>query len=100
MLAMQDTLDGGVFHKLTTAEFEGAVMAHEATSHRYVVRKSTTASLNFAAVMAQAARILRPFAGDLADLMTDRATHAWPCARRHPARLYRPKTMIAEFSPN
>src|SRR5690625_8049925 len=26
MLAMQDTLDGGRFHNLTTAEFEGGVM--------------------------------------------------------------------------
>lgn len=100
MLAMQDTLDGGVFHKLTTAEFEGAVMPHEATSQRYVVRKSTTASLNFAAVMAQAARILRPFDGELADLMTDRATRAWRWARVHPDRLYRQNAMNAEFSPN
>jgi len=53
---MQDT-DGGVYHKLTTENFEGAVMPHEATAQRYVVQKNTPATLNFAAVMAIASRV-------------------------------------------
>lgn len=56
MLTMQDT-DGGVFHKLTTLNFAPAVMPAEATEQRYVVAKGTAASLNFAAVMATAARV-------------------------------------------
>ena len=56
MLTMQDQ-DGGVFHKLTTLNFAPAVMPAEATEQRYVVAKGTAASLNFAAVMATAARV-------------------------------------------
>ncbi|MDG6099701.1 cellulase [Alteromonas sp. ZYF713] len=56
MLTMQDQ-DGGVFHKLTTLNFAPAVMPAEATEQRYVVAKGTAASLNFAAVMATAARL-------------------------------------------
>ena len=56
MLTMQDQ-DGGVFHKLTTLNFAPAVMPSEATEQRYVVAKGTAASLNFAAVMATAARV-------------------------------------------
>ncbi|MGB0214873.1 MAG: glycoside hydrolase family 9 protein [Alteromonas oceani] len=56
MLTMQDQ-DGGVFHKLTTLNFAPAVMPAQATEQRYVVAKGTAASLNFAAVMATAARV-------------------------------------------
>ena len=100
MLAMQDPIDGGVFHKLTTASFEGAVMPHAATSQRYVVRKSTTAALNFAAVMAQAGRIFRAYDATLADSMVSGAVRAWHWARLHPEQLYRQNAMNAEFSPD
>ncbi|MCP4865804.1 MAG: cellulase [Alteromonas sp.] len=56
MLTMQDS-DGGVYHKLTTLNFAPAVMPAQATEQRYVVAKGTAASLNFAAVMATAARV-------------------------------------------
>src|SRR5690606_3437923 len=56
MLTMQDPEDGGVYHKLTTANFEGMVMPHNATNKRYFVQKGTAASRDFAAVMAQASR--------------------------------------------
>ena len=55
MLAMQDPHDGGVYHKLTHASFQDFVLPEAVTAPRYVVQKSTTAALNFAAVMAQAA---------------------------------------------
>ena len=57
MLTMQDTDDGGVYHKLTTPNFEGFVMPKDCHQKRYVVQKTVTASYDFAAVMAQAARI-------------------------------------------
>ncbi|WP_395344982.1 glycoside hydrolase family 9 protein [Ningiella sp. W23] len=57
MQTMQDPNDGGVYHKLTALNFEGALMPHEATAQRYVVQKGTSAALNFAAVSAQASRI-------------------------------------------
>ena len=57
MLTMQDPDDGGVYHKLTTPNFEGFVMPTEAVQPRYVVQKTTTAALDFAATMAQASRV-------------------------------------------
>lgn len=57
MLTMQDPADGGVYHKLTTPNFEGFVMPVEAHQPRYVVQKTTAAALDFAATMAQACRV-------------------------------------------
>lgn len=57
MLAMQDPNDGGVYHKLTGLNFQGIIMPADYTADRYVVQKSTAASLNFAAVTAMASRI-------------------------------------------
>src|SRR5205823_2120648 len=61
MLTMQDPADGGVYHKLTNASFDGMVMPDKATKERYVVAKSITATLDFAAVMAQASRVIKPY---------------------------------------
>lgn len=61
MQTMQDPDDGGVYHKLTTLNFEAAVMPHNARSQRYVVHKNSGAALNFAGVMAKASRVYAPF---------------------------------------
>lgn len=61
MLAMQDPNDGGVYHKLTGLNFSGTIMPENYTATRYVVKKSTAAALNFAAVMAQASRIFADY---------------------------------------
>ncbi|RYZ45738.1 MAG: cellulase, partial [Chitinophagaceae bacterium] len=58
MLTMQDDADGGVYHKLTNASFDGMVMPGVTKEPRYVVQKATAAALDFAAVTAMAARIL------------------------------------------
>ena len=54
---MQDPSDGGVYNKVTNANFDGFVMPSVAVTPRYVVPKGTAATLDFAAVMAQAGRI-------------------------------------------
>jgi hypothetical protein len=59
MLTMQDPEDGGVYHKLTTPHFEEFIMPSECKQQRYVVQKSVTATYDFAAIMAQAARIFK-----------------------------------------
>lgn len=59
LLTMQDPIDGGVYHKLTTPQFEGFVMPTECKQQRFVVAKSITATLDFAAVMAQAAKVFK-----------------------------------------
>src|SRR5690606_11839768 len=61
MLAMHDPADGGVYHKLTNLRFDGEVMPEDARERRYVVHKGTAAALDFAAVMAQAARVYADF---------------------------------------
>lgn len=89
MLAMQDPADGGVYHKLTNLGFDGTVMPHQATAPRYVVQKGTAATLDFAAVMAQAARVYQPHDAALAARLLAAARAAWAWAQRHPAVAYR-----------
>ncbi len=56
VMTMQDE-DGGVFHKLTALKFCAFIMPEAYDLDRYIIGKGTTASLNFAAVMAQASRV-------------------------------------------
>ena len=82
MLTMQDE-DGGLFHKLTTLSFEGVdLMPEVATSQRYIVGKSSTATFDFAAAAAQAARVYRAYDADYADrlLAASRRAYAWGIA--------------------
>ncbi|GGG38836.1 hypothetical protein GCM10011344_44650 [Dokdonia pacifica] len=65
MLAMQDPNDGGVYHKLTGLNFQGIIMPADYTADRYVVQKSTSAALNFAAVTAMASRIYANYEAEL-----------------------------------
>ena len=60
MLTMQAD-DGGVYHKLTTLNFSGMVMPNEDNAARYAIGKGTAATLDFAAVMATAARVYKAF---------------------------------------
>jgi endoglucanase len=102
MLTMQDPNDGGVYHKLTNANFDGFVMPSQATTPRYVVMKSTAATLDFAAVMAQSARIFLRFAGALpgfADSCLQASLKAWGWARQHPTVYYN-QTDVNTFFPN
>lgn len=94
--------DGGVYHKLTHAGFSGMVMPHDASSPRYVTQKSTAATLNAAAVMAQASRVLDGFAQHrrLADALQTAALDAWQWARAHPARSYDQSVLNAEHDPD
>ena len=101
MLTMQDPNDGGVYHKLTTPNFEGFVMPADCHQQRYVVQKSVTASYDFAAVMALAVRIFKDskdyptFSRDAA-----KAAHAaYQWALRHPEALYDQDAMNKKFQP-
>ena len=101
MLTMQDPYDGGVYHKLTTPNFEGFVMPTACRQPRYVVQKSTTATLDFAAVMAQAARIYRAHAdySDFACQAAHAAMAAYGWAERNPRLFYQQERMSAEHKP-
>jgi len=102
LLTMQDPADGGVYHKLTNAGFDGMVMPAAATAPRYVVQKSTAAALDFAAVLAQASRVFRPFGRalpGLADSCLHASTQAWIWARQHPAEYYQQEALNKQFQP-
>lgn len=92
MLEMQDPGDGGVYHKLTNLRFDGVVMPEAAVETRYVVQKSTSAALDFAAVMAVAARVYAPFEAQFPGVparMREAAVRAWDWAQTHPDVVYR-----------
>jgi endoglucanase len=67
-----------------------------------VVQKSTAATLDFAAVMAQASRVLGKFDRQLpglADSCLRAATRAWTWAQAHPAVLYEQDKLNKQFQP-
>ncbi|TFF39217.1 glycoside hydrolase family 9 protein [Mucilaginibacter psychrotolerans] len=102
MLTMQDPNDGGVYHKLTNARFDGMIMPDKADSARYIVQKSTAATLDFAAVMAQASRILKKFPKQLpglADSCIKASEYAWTWAEKNPVVIYNQDAMNREFKP-
>ena len=102
MLSMQDPDDGGVYNKCTNAAFDGMVMPGITKLPRYVVAKGTAAALDFAAVMAQAARVFSRFQKQLPGL-TDSclraSVRAWQWAKRNPSLPYDQFAMNREFKP-
>ena len=99
---VQDPNDGGVYHKCTNAAFDKMVMPDEATSKRYVVQKSTAATLDFAAVAAQAARIFSKYKKqlpNLSDSCLKAAEYAWQWAEKNPFVLYNQNEMNKHFEP-
>ncbi len=88
MLTMQDA-DGGVYHKLTTARFSGHIMPNMDTAKRYVVMKTTPATMDFAATMAQAARIYKPFDAQFSKTALAAAEKAFEWASKNPGIIYK-----------
>jgi endoglucanase len=102
MLTMQDPADGGVYHKLTNAAFDKFEMPDKDPSSRYVVQKGTAATLDFAAVMAQASRIFKQYPNELlglADSCINAAQKAWGWAIKNPEVAYRQEEMNKKFEP-
>lgn len=102
MLSMQDPNDGGVYHKLTNASFDGMVMPGVTRLPRYVVQKSTAATLDFAAVTAQAARVLKKFNRQLpglADSCMRAATSAYQWANTNGDIIYDQEAMNKTYKP-
>ncbi|PVD53705.1 cellulase [Terrimonas sp.] len=102
MLTMQDKDDGGVYHKCTNASFDGKVMPGVTKAPRYVVQKSTAAALDFAAVMAQAARVYKKFESKfpgLTDSCIKAAESAWQWSVNNAAVVYNQEEMNKHFAP-
>jgi len=91
MLSMQDPNDGGVYHKLTSKYFCGMIMPEDDKLDRYVVMKSTAATLDFAAVMAKASRVYskyEKFYPGLSNTFLVAAENAWNWAQKNPNILF------------
>jgi len=102
MLTMQDPEDGGVYHKLTTPNFEGFIMPTECKQQRYVVMKTTGAALDFAATMAKMYRIYSayPQYKEWAEGALKQAKKAYEWAIKNPRVLYRQDEMNKQFDPD
>lgn len=102
MLTMQDPHDGGVYHKCTNAVFDAMIMPDAAIKTRYVVQKSTAATLDFAAVAAQAARIFKKFGKQLPGLSDSclySAQKAWQWAQVNNNVIYDQQAINKKYKP-
>lgn len=102
LLTMQDPADGGVYNKLTNANFDAFEMPDKDKTPRYVVQKGTAAALDFAAVTAQAARIYKAYSKQfpgLADSCLAASKKAWNWAQKNPDMAYDQNAMNKNFEP-
>lgn len=101
LLTMQDPEDGGVYHKLTTPNFESFVKPTDCKQPRYVVAKSVTATLDFAAIMAQSARLMKGSRdySDFAFQAEMAAKRAYEWAKANPAAFYNQFKISQDFQP-
>lgn len=102
MFTMQDPADGGVYHKLTTPSFEGFIKPTDCKQQRYVVRKSVTAALDYAATMTQAARLFAPYEKDypgFSKRALASAEKAYLWAKKNPEAYYDQDKLSKEFEP-
>ena len=107
MWTMQDPEDGGVYHKLTTPNFEGFVKPTECRQQRYVVQKSVTAALDFAASLYSMAK-LNGYATEGCDVNTfkmyrvryDKAEAAYAWAKANPDALYHQEKLNETYDPD
>ena len=106
MWSMQDPEDGGVYHKLTTPNFEGFVTPTECHQQRYVVQKSVTAALDFAGALCSMAELngMAWFGDDInARIYFDRlmkAETAYAWAKANPDAFYNQWKLNEAYDPD
>jgi endoglucanase len=94
LLSMQDA-DGGVWQKQTSEQFCAFVMPEQDKTVSYIIGigkepyKSSGASADFAAVMAIAARVYKPFDARYAQKALGAAQRAWSWLEKNPQVLFR-----------
>lgn len=77
LLKMQDEETGGVYHKVTCLEFPGFVMPQEETAQLVLAPISTTATADFAAVMAKSSEVYKELYPEFAAQCLEAAKRAW-----------------------
>ena len=90
LLAMQFE-DGSVAHKVTPQNFASLVEPEDDGRDRFISGAGTVATADFAAVVAQAARIFAPYDAAYAAQLEDAAMRAWDYLQAHPG--YQPADM-------
>lgn len=97
MLTIQAS-DGGVYHKLTTLGFPGDVMPAQDSDPLYVIGKGTAATFDFAAVMAVAARVYKPFDASYASICLEAAKKAYAWGVQNPNKVFNNPSDVATGS--
>jgi endoglucanase len=82
MLKMQHS-NGGVYFKVTREQFEGFVMPSTDSGTRYIYQISSTATGDFAAVFARAARVYKSFDQKFSDSCLAVSRRAWIYLESH-----------------
>jgi endoglucanase len=75
--------NGAVFTKCTREQYEGFIMPQFDTEKRYVYTPSSTATADFAAVMARAYRVFKKYDAAFADKCLDASKKAWTYLEAH-----------------
>lgn len=83
LITMQDT-DGGVFFKLTNLNFDPFEMPEKTVEKRFFVGKSTTSSLCYSAILAQASRVYRNYDQMYSSMLLQMAEKSWKWALNYP----------------
>lgn len=77
--------DGSVYHKISTKNFGGFVLPEKETAQRYFVPWGSAATADFVAMMAQAARVFRPYDAAYARTCENAAVQSYRFLVAHPA---------------
>jgi endoglucanase len=83
LLTMQAP-DGSVYHKLSTKSFGGFIPPEFETAERYFTPWGSEATADFVGIMAQAARIYRPYDPAFADRCQQAAEKSYRFLQAHP----------------
>ncbi|MBN2618834.1 MAG: glycoside hydrolase family 9 protein [Spirochaetales bacterium] len=84
MLKMQDKKTGGVYHKVTTPAFIGSVMPDTNSTELVISPISSTATADFAAIMAFSSRVYEKTATADAKKMLTASIQAWNWLEENP----------------
>lgn len=76
--------DGRVYHKVSALNFCGFILPDRETAKRYVSPWGSAATAEFAAIMARAARVYRPFDAAYADRCLSAARKSYEFLQSHP----------------
>ena len=99
VLTMQ-TSDGASNMKLTSKGFTGFILPEKDKTKRFFVGKATAPTLNFAAMMAMAARLYRDIDPEFSGKCLAAAEKAWNWAEKNPDVVYKnpPDVKTGEYS--